>query len=80
MSCGLATISTPLPRCKELIEKSAAGVLASSADEVAAYLNQWSNNPEEMNELRRNAKKWSEENLDSEREYLRFVEAVAELL
>ena len=80
MSCGLATISTPLPRCKELIEKSRGGVLASTPDDVASFLNRWSSNHDEMNELRQNASKWSAENLDSEREYLRFVEAVAELL
>lgn len=79
MSCGLATISTPLPRCIELIQDSQSGAIAKNSDEVAALLNEWSENPLTLSAKRRNALEWSEKNLDSATEYLRFVEAVAEL-
>lgn len=79
MSCGLATISTPLPRCIELIEKSNGGKIAASSDEVAAILNGWESNPNEILAIRSAAKDWASKNLDSEREYGAFVEGVRSL-
>ncbi len=79
MSSGLATISTPLPRCEKLIAESHGGAIAHNSDEVARILESWSSHPEVLRGLRENALNWANSNLDSEREYLRFVEAVAEL-
>jgi len=79
MACGLATISTSLPRCVDLIAKSHGGVIADSADEISAQLNSWSTNPDGLRELRADALRWAAENLDSEREYGAFASAVKAL-
>ena len=79
MSVGVATISTPLPRCIEIIESSKSGAIAATGAEVAERLYRWQNNPEELDALRSNALKWSAENLDSEREYANFAAEMVKL-
>ena len=76
MSSGLATISTPLPRCAALINESGAGKIASDSKEVAELLNHWQSNPDEIRAIRAQGKKWAEENLDGQGEYSAFVAAV----
>lgn len=79
MSAGLATISTPLPRCVQLIDESKGGCIGSSAEEVAAILAQWSKSPDEIRAIRSRAKEWANSHLDSEREYGAFVNGIKEL-
>ena len=80
MACGLATISTPLPRCKELIDASGAGVISDSAIEIAAHLQSWAQDSTELLRMRTAATAWSATHLDSEGEYGAFAAAVRELL
>jgi len=80
MSCGLATISTPLPRCVSLLEQSGGGAIAADSSEVAAILNRWESHRDEILAIRHSAKSWATENLDSEREYGAFVEAIRSVL
>jgi glycosyltransferase involved in cell wall biosynthesis len=80
MASGVATISTPLPRCVDLIEKSKAGVIAGDAQSVAATLNAWADNPAELIQLRKNAVTWATSNLNSSAEYEAFVSAIKALL
>ena len=79
MACGLATISTSLPRCVALISQSRGGVVADSSAQIASQLNSWSTNPSDLREIRGNALRWATENLDSEREYGTFAAAVKAL-
>ena len=79
MASGLATISTSLPRCAELIEKSKSGVIANNAAEVAAHLNAWVANPVTLIQMRANAVTWATSNLDSDAEYGAFVRAIGAL-
>ena len=79
MSAGLATISTPLPRCIELVEKSQGGEIAASSSAVAEILDHWQSHPDEIRAIRSQAKMWADSNLDSEREYGAFVEGVTSL-
>jgi len=76
MSSGLATISTPLPRCAALINESGAGKIASDSKEVAELLNHWQSNPDEIRAIRAQGKKWAEDNLEGQGEYSAFVAAV----
>ena len=80
MASGLATISTPLPRCIELIEKSNSGFIANSPADVAKYLNSWATNPTTLIELRSNAVKWATSSLDAKAEYDAFVSAISALI
>ena len=79
MSCGLATISTPLPRCIELIQTSKGGKIAKDSSEVAAILNDWQSHPDEIRAIRSAALSWAKANLDSEREYGAFVAGIRSL-
>ena len=80
MASGLATISTPLPRCVELIEKSNGGVIAKDATAVAATLNAWAANPTALIEMRKNAVTWATSNLNAAAEYDAFVSAIKALI
>jgi len=80
MASGLATISTPLPRCIELIEKSKGGVIANDAAAVAEALNAWAANPNELIAIRKNAVTWATSNLNAAAEYEAFVTAIKALL
>ena len=79
MEVGLATISTPLPRCVELIERSRSGAIESTPEGVAARLKNWQENPAELDSLRNQGKKWASDNLDSEREYAIFAAEMMKL-
>jgi glycosyltransferase involved in cell wall biosynthesis len=79
MSVGVASISTPLPRCIEIIEASNSGAIAATTGEVAERLNHWKNHPEELDALRANGLKWASENLDSEQEYAKFAAEMVKL-
>ncbi len=79
MAVGLATISTPLPRCIELIAESKSGAIESTPEEVALRLTAWRNNPEELDVVRSQGAKWASDNLDSEREYAIFAAEMVKL-
>jgi len=76
MSVGLAIISTPLPRCSELITRSQAGEVADSPESVADILQRWERAPELIEDIRHRALIWSQENLDSEAEYGAMTSAI----
>ena len=80
MASGLATISTPLPRCVELIEKSNGGVIAKDSSAVAATLNAWATNPTALIQMRKNAVTWATSNLNAAAEYDAFVSAIKALI
>lgn len=78
-AAGLATISTPLPRCVELINQSGGGEIAASSEAVAGLLNSWAKNPEPLKEMRSKALTWSREELKSEEQYQAFASAIRSL-
>jgi glycosyltransferase involved in cell wall biosynthesis len=80
MSVGLATITTPLPRCGELIANSGAGEIADGPESVARILKQWAEHPGEIKAIRKRALDWSRENLDSDAEYGAMVTAIHSLI
>ena len=79
MAVGLATISSPLPRCIELIEKSGSGAIAANSEALSAQLHAWQSNPGDLDQIRANAHAWAAANLDSEAEYDRLAQAIAHL-
>jgi len=80
MAAGLAIISTPLPRCVELIEQSGAGSIAASADDVAAALHRFESDRAYLDKCRKDGSAWAEKHLDGAAEYGKFVTAVRALL
>ena len=79
MSVGLASISTPLPRCVQLIAISRSGAIETSPENVAERLKYWRENTEELDQIRIQAANWANENLDSEREYANFAAEMVKL-
>jgi glycosyltransferase involved in cell wall biosynthesis len=79
MSVGLASISSPLPRCVELISLSKSGAIESTPEGVAKRLQYWRANPGELDQIRSAGSKWAAENLDSEREYAKFAAEMVNL-
>lgn len=80
MAVGLATITTPLPRCVELLEKSKAGAIADGPQSVASILLLWEKNPAKIEKLRSSALTWAAKNLDNEAEYGVMVDRLRALL
>jgi glycosyltransferase involved in cell wall biosynthesis len=81
-ACGLPIISTPLPRCVELVRQSEAGVIASTPTEIASAFNSWSSSAagrEDREKFAANALAWSSTHLDSAAEYGAFVSAITTL-
>jgi glycosyltransferase involved in cell wall biosynthesis len=79
MSVGLASISSPLPRCIEIIGQSKSGAIASSPNEVAEQLKFWEDNPAELDQIRNQASQWASEHLNSVREYSIFADEMVKL-
>ena len=79
MSVGLASISTPLPRCIELHSVSNFGAIESTPEEVANRLKHWKNNLEELDQIRSHVADWAAKNLDSEQEYSNFAAEMVKL-
>jgi glycosyltransferase involved in cell wall biosynthesis len=79
MSVGLASISSPLPRCVELHSLSNFGAIESTPEEVAARLEYWKRNPHELDQIRGQVANWTTKNLNSEQEYLNFASEMAKL-
>ena len=80
LSCGLAVVSTNLPRSAKIISQSNAGVIADSVQEIAAALIKFESDLEVINQMRSNGVIWAKNNLDSPAEYERFSAAISNLL
>jgi len=80
MSVGLATITTPLPRCADLISQSQAGAVADGPASVAAILQGWQRDPAEIEKVRANGAAWARQNLDAEGEYRLMTQAIDRVL
>ena len=76
---GLAAISTPLPRCIEIIERSKGGVISHDVAQAARVMNEWATNPLPLIEMRSAAKNWAHKDLGIEEHYATFVAAVKAL-
>ncbi|MCX6455320.1 MAG: glycosyltransferase [Actinobacteria bacterium] len=79
---GLATISTSLPRCVELLKQSGGGLTADSASDVAKILNGWSEDNQQFLKLvkfRESALSWAKSALNSDEQYAAFAHAVGKL-
>jgi glycosyltransferase involved in cell wall biosynthesis len=80
LTCGLAVISTDLPRSTKVISESNAGVIANTPSEIANALIKFEGNKDLINNLRSNGANWAKNNLDSPAEYHRFTAAISNLL
>jgi glycosyltransferase involved in cell wall biosynthesis len=76
---GLATISTSLPRCVELLKQSGGGITADRASDVAKILNGWAEDNEQLLKFRESALTWAKSALNSDEQYAAFAREVGRL-
>ncbi|MDQ1727019.1 MAG: hypothetical protein QOK14_1064 [Frankiaceae bacterium] len=79
LACGLAVISTPLPRMAEILADAGAGATARTPEEVAAVLRAWAADPQEVDRLSERALAWSRAQERAESPYETLALVVCEL-
>lgn len=66
LASGMAVIASPLPRVRELLTETGAGVIASDRYELAAILRRWAEEPAEMATFRSASRSWAAELRDGD--------------
>jgi hypothetical protein len=62
-----------------LIALSKSGSIEASPESASQRLRYWSENPEELDQIRIQAANWAAQNLDSEQEYANFAAEMVKL-
>jgi glycosyltransferase involved in cell wall biosynthesis len=78
-ACGLAVMTTPLPRAATLVSEAGAGVVVRDLDAASTTLEAWGRDPEVVLKLRSAAMSWTQEHLARQEPYRDFGQAVAQL-
>lgn len=63
LACGLAVLSTPMPRVAALLAGSPAAALVDDADAAAEVLRRWAASPQELAKARAAALEWADREL-----------------
>jgi glycosyltransferase involved in cell wall biosynthesis len=79
LACGLAVLSTPMPRVAALLDGSPAAALVPDAEAAAAVLRAWAAAPEELVRARSAALAWAERELRGASPYDDLAAAAAVL-
>lgn len=80
LACGLAVLTTPLPRMAELVEASGAGAVVRDAAQASATLNAWSEEPRTVDRCQAAARAWAAEHLAGPSPYDEMAAVVAGLV
>jgi glycosyltransferase involved in cell wall biosynthesis len=80
LACGLAVVTTPLPRPSELVLTSGAGVVVRSVGEVSDTLNRWSDDPDIVDRMREAARDWAAQHLSGPSPYDELAAEVVALV
>lgn len=80
MACGLAVVSTPLPRPHELIRTAGVGFVSSDPQAIAEEFEIWEKDPSELDAMRARAREWALEHLDSAAEHRAFAMEIRQLI
>ncbi|HEY6797245.1 MAG TPA: glycosyltransferase [Kineosporiaceae bacterium] len=79
LACGLAVLSTPMPRVAALLDGSPAAALVADAPAAAAVLRGWAAAPGELARARSAALEWADRELRGPSPYDQLAEQVAAL-
>jgi len=79
LTCGLAVITTPLPRAAALVRGSGAGVVVGDVPAAVAALRGWSQDPSAMSAYQEAAQRWAADSSSGSEQYAAFGRAVSEL-
>lgn len=80
LTCGLAVLSSPLPRPARLLEESGAGRVAETPEQVSDVLESWSADPMLLDAQRNAAREWVAATPARHQEYEAFVRSVSLLV
>jgi glycosyltransferase involved in cell wall biosynthesis len=80
LACGLAVLSTPMPRVTALLDGLPAVALVTGAEAAAAVLRAWAAAPEELVEARSAAREWADRELRGPSPYEELASQVAALV
>lgn len=79
LACGLAVVTTPLPRAAALVVEAGAGAVVADEAAAAATLTGWSERPGQARAHQAAARAWAEENLSRSNHYGEFGRLMARL-
>jgi len=81
LACGLAVVSTPMPRVAALLDGSPAAVLVpeGDVDAAAAALRAWTDRPQELAKARAAALEWADRELRGASPYAVLADRIAQL-
>lgn len=79
LACGLAVVTTPLPRAAALIEETAAGAVVADVAEASATLRRWSTEPAAVRQQQAAGRAWARDHLTRSDQYGEFGRLMARL-
>jgi glycosyltransferase involved in cell wall biosynthesis len=80
LGCGLAVVTTPLPRMAALVDSSGAGVVVPDASAASDTLRRWRDRPEQLRDHRDAARRWADRHLGGPSPYDQLAGEVAALV
>lgn len=80
LACGLAIVTTPLPRAAALVSTARVGAVVEDFATTAAVLNGWSRRPEIVTRHQAAAASWTSQHLVGRTDYADFARAVDSLV
>lgn len=80
LTCGLAVLSSPLPRPASLLQDSGAGLVTETPQQVAVVLQSWSTDPAPLDQHRDAAREWKAAAPAHPQEYEEFARSVHHLV
>jgi len=78
LACGLAVLTTDLPRSADLVTTTGAGIVVDGVDDAAATLRRWTQDGAPLDELRAAARRWAEH--EASEPAAEFADAVRRLV
>jgi glycosyltransferase involved in cell wall biosynthesis len=79
LGCGLAVLTTPLPRAAALVVEAGAGAIVGDVEAAVAILRGWSREPDAVHKYQAAARAWAVENLSRPDQYREFGRLMARL-
>lgn len=80
VSCGLAVVTSPLPRASALVEDSGAGFVVDRLEAAVAVLSHWAEDPEVVRAHQRAGRSWARMNISATPQYEAFGQAMTDLV
>lgn len=80
LACGLAVVTTPLPRTAALVRDTETGVVVDDVQAAVAVLQRWASDPSAVLAHQQAGQRWAESRLAEDDQYAVFGRAVSQLV